>query len=93
MRFAGLTNAVVARDADVSIKKVEDISAGNTAHDIIRANARRIELVVLGPVGRHHCKVQNDVHAEQVAQLKAEVEYWKKENDRKAKIIDKYLDS
>jgi hypothetical protein len=30
--------------------------------------------------------------AEQIAALKEEVAYWRKENDRKAKIIDKYLD-
>jgi hypothetical protein len=30
--------------------------------------------------------------AEKIAALQEEVAYWRKENDRKAKIIDKYLD-
>lgn len=28
-----------------------------------------------------------------IAAIQEEVAYWRKENDRKAKIIDKYLDS
>ena len=92
MDFAHLTNAYVADKADVSLKTVEDVSSGNISHDIMRSNARRIELVVLGPVGRHMCKMKNDFVSEEIKQLKEEVAYWKKENDRKAKIIDKYLD-
>ena len=93
MDFAHLTNAYVSQEADVSLKTVEWVSAGGKDRDITRSNARRIELVVLGPVGRHQCKMKNDFNTEQIKQLMEEVAYWKKENDRKAKIIDKYLDA
>lgn len=88
-----LTNAYVAKEADVSIKTMERISAGNI-EDIRRVTARRVELVVLGPVGEHRCRLDQDASAlaEQIKQLQDEVAYWRKENDRKAKIIDKYLD-
>ena len=100
MDFAHLTNAYVADKADVSLKTMEDISSGNDKRDIVRGNARRIELVVLGPVGRHQCKMKNDFVSEEIKKLQAEVAYWKEtaedwkaESKRKAKIIDKYLDS
>jgi hypothetical protein len=65
----------------------------NIEQDIMRATARRIELVVIGQVGEHTCYLNSDSFAaERINSLIAEVEYWKKENDRKAKIIDKYLD-
>lgn len=89
-----LTNAYVAKEADVSIKTIERIMAINCDQDIRRATARRIELVVLGPVGENTCYFNQGegATAEAIARLQAEVEYWRKENDRKAKIIDKYLD-
>ena len=89
-----LSNAYIAEKADVSIKTVERIEAINCGKDIMRSIARRIEIVVFGPVGNHTCYLDHDPEAatELINQLRAEVEYWKKENDRKAKIIDKYLD-
>ena len=92
--IAHLTNAYIAREADVSVKTVESIMAANREQDIMRAIARRIELVVVGPVAKHFCDIDYDGSAatERISALLAEVEYWKKENDRKAKIIDKYLD-
>lgn len=89
-----LSNAYIAREADVSLKTVERIEAVNCDKDILRGTARRIEIVVFGPVGNHYCCLDHDPTAatELINQLRAEVEYWKKENDRKAKIIDKYLD-
>lgn len=89
-----LSNAYIADKADVSIKTVERIEAINCDKDIMRSTSRRIEIVVFGPVGDHTCHLDHDptAAAEQINQLRAEVEYWKKENDRKAKIIDKYLD-
>ena len=89
-----LTNADVAKEADVSIKTIERIMAINIEQDIMRATARRIELVVIGPVGNHTCYLDygDGTSAERIKQLMAEVEYWRKENDRKAKIIDKYLE-
>lgn len=93
--FFHLPNAYIAKEADVSIKTIERIMAINCEQDIMRATARRIERVVIGPVGDHACYLDyNDgTAAERINRLLAEIEYWKKENDRKAKIIDKYLDA
>ena len=91
--IAHLTNAYIAEAADVSIKTVERIMAINIEQDIMRATARRIELVVVGEVGKHICELDDSAAIERIDKLLAEIEYWRKENDRKAKIIDKYLDS
>ena len=92
--IARLTNAFIAKEAEVSVKTIEKIMALNIEQDILRATARRIELVVIGPVREHLCDLDYDKNTttETINKLQAEVEYWKKENDRKAKIIDKYLD-
>ena len=89
-----LTATEVARAADVSQRKIESIHAINVEQDIMRATARRIEQVVLGSVTRYICDMDYDAisAAEKIVSLEAEVAYWRKENDRKAKIIDKYLD-
>ena len=89
-----LTATFVAKEADVSQRKVESIHAVNIKEDIMRATARRIEQVVLGSVTRYICDMDFDEKsaAEKIVALEAEVAYWRKENDRKAKIIDKYLD-
>lgn len=90
-----LSNAYIAEQADVSLKTVERIEAINCDKDIMRGTARRIEIVVFGPVGNHACYLDHDpvASAELINQLRTEVDYWKKENDRKAKIIDKLLDA
>ena len=92
--FAHLTNAYIARESEVSITTIERIMAMNIQQDIMRSTARRIELVVIGPVGNLDCRMhsEGETAAEKISRLQAEVEYWRKENDRKAKIIDKYLD-
>ena len=93
--IAHLTNAYIAKEADVSIKTIERIMAINVEQDIMRATARRIELVVIGPVGKHICELDyNDGPAtERINKLLEQIEFLRKENDRKAKIIDKYLDT
>ena len=93
--IAHLTNAYIAKEADVSIKTIERIMAINDEQDIMRATARRIELVIIGSVGKHLCELDytDGTAAERINRLLAEIEFWKKENDRKAKIIDKFLDS
>ncbi len=89
-----LSNAYVAEKAETSVKTIERIRALNIDQDIMRGTSRRIEIVVFGPVGEHTCYYDYDpTAAEQIASLKEEVAYWRKENDRKAKIIDKYLDN
>lgn len=96
-----LTIAYVAEKADVSQKRIELIRAVKEDQDIMRATARRIEQVVIGPATNHICDMDFDAETTnaQIAALQAEVvslredvAYWRKENDRKAKIIDKYLD-
>ena len=88
-----LTNADIAKEADVSIKTIERIMAINIEQDIMRSTARRIELAVIGPVGEHICRLDHDDSSteETVKRLTEQVEFLLKENDRKAKIIDTYL--
>lgn len=89
-----LTNDYIAQAAEVSVNTVDRVMAINVKQDIMRANARRIELVVIGPVGKHICELDHDefAEAEKFGKLLVELEFWKKENDRKAKIIDRLLD-
>lgn len=93
--MAHLTNAYIAKEADVSINTIERVMALNDEKDIVRANARRIELVVIGPVGKHICELDYDDSAatEKINSLQAQVEYLRKETKRQAKIIDKLLES
>ena len=97
--IARLTNAYIAENAEVSIKTIERIMTINIEQDIMRATARRIELVVIGPVGAHTCYLDYDnTAAEQINSLLQEIERLRKErdfllndNERKGKIIDKLL--
>lgn len=90
-----LSASFVAREAEVSQRNVERIHAVNIEQDIMRSTARRIEQVVLGSVTRYICDMDFDDKsaAENIVFLEAEVAYWRKENDRKAKIIDMYLET
>lgn len=92
--IAHLTNAHIAQEADVSIKTIERIMAINIEQDIMRAIARRIELVIIGPVSKHFCDLDYDDSAamNRITTLLAQIEHLRKENERYAKIIDKYLD-
>ena len=91
--IAHLTNAHIAKEAEVSIKKIEDIMAINCEHDVLRATARRIEQVVIGPVTKYFCDLDYDGSAatDRITSLLAEIKHLQKENDRYTKIIDKYL--
>lgn len=91
--FFGLTNDYITRKAESSAGTTERIMAANSTQDIMRATARRYEQAIIGPVGEFTCYLDNDpaATAELIRQLREEVEYWKAENDRKAKIIDRYL--
>ena len=92
--IAHLTNAYIASEADVSIKKIENIMAINCEHDILRATARRVEQVVIGPVTKYFCDLDYDDSdaTEQIAALLGKIERLEEENVRYAKIIDKYLE-
>ena len=91
--LAHLTNAYIAKEAEVSIKTIERIMAINIEQDIMRSTARRIELVVIGQVGEHICYINSDsASSEKIDELLAAVSHLRKENERKAKIIDKYLE-
>ena len=89
-----LTNIYVSNNAEVSIKTIERIRAINCEQDLMRGTTRRVEQIVLGPVGEHTCcQDRNDsATTERIDQLLQQVEFLRKENERKAKIIDKYLD-
>ena len=93
--IAHLTNAYIAHESDVSIKKIEQIMAINCEHDILRATARRIEQVVIGPVAKYFCDLDYDdsVATDRITSLLAQIEHLEKENTRYAKMIDKYLDA
>ena len=89
-----LTNAHISQVADVSLKTIERIMAINCDQDIMRATARRIELAVIGTSNQYPCYLDYDDNAtaERINRLLMEVEYLKKESERYAKIIDKYID-
>ena len=89
-----LTNDDIAKQAEVSKKTVEKIMALNYDQDIMRATARRIEQVVIGPVAKYFCDLDYDGSAatDRITHLLAEIEHLQKENDRYAKIIDKYIE-
>lgn len=87
-----LTNAKIAETAEVSLTTVERIMALNIDQDIMRYTARRIEMVVLGNVGQHFCMNDESYAAETINKLQEEIEFWKAENARKAKVIDKLLE-
>lgn len=95
MDFFHLSCAYVAEKSDVSIKTVERIKAGKIDQDIMRGTQRRIEQVVLGCVGEHTCYLNRNESAliEQVNKLLEENEHLRKENNRYAKIIDKFFDT
>ena len=91
MDYFGLTIAYVAKEAEVSEKRIEQIRSRDTKNDIMRATARRVEQVVLGPVGEYTCYLDTGANAEQAAKLLSELESAQKQIDRLEKIIDKYL--
>lgn len=98
--YFGLSNDYITEKAESSAKTTERIMALNTEHDIMRSTARKYEMAEIGPVGEFTCYLdQGNQAADQMAALQAEtaalreeVAYWRKENERKAKIIDKYLE-
>lgn len=92
-----LTNAYITEKAEASAKTTERIMTINTDQDIMRATARRYEQAVIGPVGDFTCyndrTTNNEIAALQseIATLRDQIAYLHKEDQRKAKIIDKLL--
>lgn len=97
--YFGLSNEYITRKAESSVGTTERIMDPDSTQDVMRSTARRYEQAEIGPVGEFTCYLDHDhTSADQIATLQAqltalqeEVAYWRKENDRKAKIIDKYL--
>ena len=90
-----LKNANIAAAADVSVKTIEKIMAiSYDDKDIMRGTARRIEIAVIGASSQYPCYLdyEDSTATEQNIKLREELEYWRKENERKAKIIDKLLE-
>ena len=98
--YFDLSNDYITEKAQSSAGTTERIMSAKSNQDIMRATARRYEQAVIGPVGEFTCYLDHDhTAADQIAALQAEiaalledVAHWRKENDRKAKIIDKFLD-
>ena len=91
--FFHIPTAYITEKAEASVKTTERIMAINTDQDIMRATARRYERAVIGPVGEFTCyNDHNHTCADQIVALQTELEAVKKDRDRLAKIIDKYLD-
>ena len=92
--IAHLTNAYISEKTEISIKTIEKIMTLRIDQDIRRDTYRRVELAVIGPISKYFCDLDYDDSGatERITSLLAEIEYWKNEHDRKAKIIDKYLD-
>ena len=94
MDFFHLSNASVTEKAESSLKTTERIRACSIDQDILRGTARRYELAVFGTAARHICSMDIDTTAaEKIAELMRKVERLEKDNDRYAKIIDKYLEA
>ena len=92
--IAHLTNAYISKESEVSLKTIERIMALNHDQDIMRATARRIEMVVIGPVSKYFCDLDYDDSSaiDRINALLVQIEHLRKENERYAKIIDKYLE-
>ena len=96
-----LSNDYITEKAQSSDGTTERIMGAKSTQDIMRSTARRYEQAVIGPVGEFTCYLDHDnTAADQIAHLQSiilelrdDLARERKENDRKAKIIDKYLDS
>ena len=92
MDYFKLSATYVSERADLSQRKVESIHAIHVEQDIMRATARQIEQVVLGSATHFMCDMDAGAASEKIAYLEAQVAHLLKENNRYAKIIDKYID-
>ena len=88
-----LTNADISKTSGVSIKTIERIMAINYEQDIMRETARKIEIAVIGPAQQFPCYLDYDDSSlvEKINDLQERLKYWREENERKSKIIDKLV--
>lgn len=88
-----LTSNQIAESADVSIKTIERLMAITIDQDIRRDTARRIEMAIIGSSNQYPCYLDYDDSTliEKVNELERKLKYWREENERKAKIIDKFI--
>ena len=121
-----LTNAQIAKQAEISEKTVERLLSlrTNIDQDIMRDTARKIEDAIIGLSSQYPCilafeesasgdaskfnaalieleqmqKARDDAKNEvahlltQIAQMQRQIDFLRAENERKAKIIDKFLE-
>lgn len=94
-----MTNAEIAESTGISVKTIEKLLALTYDQDIMRETARKIEAAIIGSVSQCTChltfeenKIKEDNMLAEIDRLRKELEYFKTENDRKARIIDKLLD-
>ena len=88
-----LTNAQISEIADVSLKTIERIMAIETDKDILREYARKIEIAIIGTSNQYPCYLDYDdaTLVEKITELERKLKYWREENERKNKIIDKFI--
>ena len=121
-----LTNAQIAKQAEISEKTVERLLSlrTNIDQDIMRDTARKIEDAIIGLSSQYPCilafeesasgdaskfkealieleqmqKARDDAKNEvahlltQIEQMQRQIDFLRAENERKAKIIDKFLE-
>ena len=100
--YFGLSNEYITQKAESSSGTTERIMDPESKQDVMRSTARRYEQAEIGPVGEFNCYLDHidtgtadqiaALHAE-IASLREDLVRERKENDRKAKIIDKFLDN
>lgn len=95
----GLTNAEISETTGISVKTIEKLLALSYEQDIMRETARKIESAILGSASQFTCyfameetRMKEADMLNEIDRLRKELEYFKLENDRKARIIDKLLD-
>ena len=95
----GLTNAEISESTGISVKTIEKLLALSYEQDIMRETARKIEEAIIGSASQATCyfameeaRTKEADMLNEIDRLRKELEYFKQENDRKARVIDKLLD-
>ena len=95
-----LSNAAIATEAQVSQTTTDRVLAGTLEQDMMRGTCRRLEIVILGPVGYTGCLLEREVLGDQLQTMvnkyndaQKKIDFLVDENARKAKVIDKLLEA